>query len=366
MRFKVITLESPEWGAAIAALPSHLRDIHFLPEYAKIYALTYGYVPFLALLRGPDGFVVQSFMRRDLRSLSFMSNRASDLPYFDIVNPYGYGGPVCSALDERIAADMLDVFEREFYAYCEGQHYASEFASLHPLLENHKPLQHNVRVELQQQKSVVYIPLEEGAEGIWSGMRRGHQCAIRQAQRLGVTGRRVDANDENIEILKNLYSSTMERVGAAERWNFPSDYFLNCFNCLGGQRSSLFFSFLGDQVIGACILIHDFETIYYHFGGTDHRYHSEKPGFVMLHEAALWGARQEYKFFHLGGGVTGEPDDSLLKFKKGFSKKTAALYSYARVLHAPTYDTLCELKRSYEIQQQGHASDSTYFPLYRR
>ncbi|HXA47855.1 MAG TPA: hypothetical protein VNW52_09520, partial [Burkholderiaceae bacterium] len=107
MQFSVLELDSPKWDSAVAALPVHLRDIHFLPQYARIYANTYQHTPFLAMLQSPDGFVIQPFIRRALNQLPFLESREPTQTFFDIANAYGYGGPVCSVSEPDVAADLL-------------------------------------------------------------------------------------------------------------------------------------------------------------------------------------------------------------------------------------------------------------------
>jgi len=69
---------------------------------------------------------------------------------------------------------------------------------------------------------------------------------------------------------------------------------------------------------------------------------------------------------HLGGGVTAKEDDSLLRFKAGFSADRAPLYTYFTVRNRAAYDELCARKRAYERQTNGTELQSDFLPLYRR
>ena len=52
--------------------PEH-RDIHFLPEYGRIYRDCFGFTPFLAVSSDEEGYVLQSFVQRKLDGLPFLS-----------------------------------------------------------------------------------------------------------------------------------------------------------------------------------------------------------------------------------------------------------------------------------------------------
>src|SRR5262249_9679449 len=72
------------------------------------------------------------------------------------------------------------------------------------------------------------------------------------------------------------------------------------------------------------------------------------------------------KRFVLGGGLTAAPDDSLLRFKLGFSSERAPLRSYFRLGNEDGYKQLSDRKRQAEIAEHGRESASTFLPVYRR
>lgn len=368
MRFRVLRAEGAErdeWRSLVLSLPPELRDIHFLPGYGQIYRSTYGHVPYLAVLDHHDAIVLQPFVVRSINELPFL--RESDVPsYFDIANAYGFGGPLYVSGASAGQVDLVDEFERNFVDYCRGHGFASEFTILHPLLLNHRILEGRPDVALHQEKPLVAISLAGGPAVIWSGLSRGQKSSVNRAKRAGVQVRNEDVNAENLGIFERLYLRTMRRHGAAERWYFPGDYFANCLNELGSHHVSLFFARVGDQVAAAHMVLHGFNTAYYHFGGSDENYHECHAGSLLIYETAIWASEQRYQHYFLGGGVTSASDDKLFRFKAGFSKKPLRLFSYGRVMNAEVYEELARLKRSYELRHEGRVSDSNYFPIYRR
>jgi lipid II:glycine glycyltransferase (peptidoglycan interpeptide bridge formation enzyme) len=177
---------------------------------------------------------------------------------------------------------------------------------------------------------------------------------------------RVTAGAANLAEFERLYSMTMDRHRAADRWYFPGNYFRNCARFLGEERVALFFARVERAVASAYLLLHDEGIVYYHFGGSDQAYFSLRPNNLLLYGTALWAKQAGNRIYHLGGGVTSEAADNLLRFKSGFGGKSATLYTYGRIHDRAAYQSLCELKLSHERATPGAKPDSGYFPLYRR
>jgi len=358
--------EARTWGRLIDALPSALRDIHFLPEYGRIYGQCYGYEPLLGLYQGDQGYVLQPFVRRPLRELPFLRGAADADELSDIANAYGYGGPLCSAPDPAAARRLYAGFAAAFASWCDENGIASEFASLHPFMSEHqRPMIAGVLAP-RHEKDVVFVDLGADAARMMKSLRKGHRSSVAAARRAGVRVERMEATAANLERFGELYHATMVRRQAAQRWFVPDGYFAACVRQLGARRASLFFASIGGEVESACLLMHDFATAYYHFAATRARHPELGVNTLMVLETALWAKAAGFARYHLGGGVTPSRDDSLLRFKRGFSERSAPLYTYFCVRDQVVYDRLCERKRAHERATAGSESASDFVPVYRR
>ncbi len=365
MSFRVLSADGDDekrWHEVVAALPPDNQDLHFLPEYGKIYEKTYGYHPFLALYEEGKNFVAQAFVKRQLNDLAFLKEQGVIHPYYDISNPYGYGGPISNNSD----VDLYQQFDREFSAYCQDNRIASEFTSLHPLLGNETLVKAGGNATPVMQKEIVYLDLSATEDDIWRGINRGNRSSINKARREGVEVRKVEMDTDNLVLFNELYYHTMRRNEAAERWFFPENYFRDCVELLGKERASLFIAFVNEKPASAYFLIHDFDIVYYHFGGSYEQFFDLRPNNLLMYEVALWAKRNGFLYFHLGGGVSSSKKDPLFRFKSGFSDSRANLYTYGRVHHQPTYDILCTLKNRHELLIRQTVAYPDYFPLYRR
>jgi hypothetical protein len=368
MSFEILSAEGDDarrWTALINDLPPQRRDIHFTPEYGRIYRDSYGFEPLLAVYSDSDHFVIQPFIRRPLRELPFLAQSA-DASYWDIANPYGYGGPLSSAEDPETGHRLYQRYTETFAAWCDSEDLASEFASLHPFMADHQRELIGRTIDLRHEKDVVFIDLSHGSEGILSGINRGHRSGINKASRANVQIRRVEPTDANLDILSEVYRQTMVRRNAATRWFVPDSFFLNCFKHLGPNRASIFFAYVGSVVECVYLLMHDFGIAYYHFAGTRAQFPELRANNLTMYETALWAQKAGYGRYHLGGGVTSREHDTLLRFKAGFSNLRAPLYTYFCVRDKTVYDRLCERKRAYELATSGVESQSDFVPIYRR
>ena len=359
--------EADRWSACVHALPAALRDIHYLPEYGLVYRHSHGFEPLLALYEADEGFVLQPFVRRLLHELPFLSGSGDAGASSDIANPYGFGGPLCSLRADTEAARALYArFAEAFSAWCDDEDIATEFACLHPFFAEHQlALLHGV-LEPRYEKDVVYVELHQSAADIEKGMNRGNRSSIAKARRFGVRIEKVEPSGPNIALFGELYRQTMVRRGAAARWHLPEGFFEILCRLLGPQRSSLFFGFAGDQVESAYLLMHAFDTAYYHFAGSSGANPGVRANNLVMLETALWARSAGFRRYHLGGGVTSSAGDTLLRFKAGFSDRRAPLYTYFCVRDVPVYERLCERKRAYERTTDGRESASDFLPLYRR
>lgn len=368
MAFEILNADGAQaerWSALIGRLDERQRDIHFLPEYGRIYAQSYGHQPLLACYGDADAYVVQAFVKRPLNDMPFLRDQNVAEPYFDIASPYGYGGPAWRASSFDAAVALYRGLRRELAAWCGEQRIASEYVSLHPLLGNESVVR-AAGVAASLVKQVVYLDCAGGEAALWAGLSRGHKSNLRRAQKAGIAVEKVALSAANLAQFSRLYYLTMDRSGATERWYFPERYFSDCAEQLGHARLSLFFARAAGELASAYLLMHDFGVAYYHFAGADPRFFDLRPNNAIMHETALWAARAGCRTYHLGGGVAASEDDALFRFKAGFSPLRATLFSYGVVHHQPAYRELGDLKLRHEIAAGGTAASSDYFPAYRR
>ena len=110
-------------------------DIYFRQEYAQLCAFIDDGTAEEFVFQGKNGFVRNQFIKREIPML------VEGKQYYDIVTPYGYGGPVINCSEDADKEALLQEFEAAFAAYCQEQHIVSEFIRFHPLYENAQDFQ---------------------------------------------------------------------------------------------------------------------------------------------------------------------------------------------------------------------------------
>lgn len=369
MSFRVLQAHGADanaWLDVLGGFPAPLRDLHYSSAYGRIYEDTYGYRPMLAVMARDGNAVMHAFVRRSLDGLPFLAESVRSGRYEDIATPYGFGGPLVAHPDHPDSLQLLRDFDREFRAWCTAEALPAEFACLHPVLDNAGAIQASGIAQPEPAKEVVIVDLAPPVEQLWSAVSRGTRSSIQRARREGVVVSRVAPDRTALESFQQLYLSTMARVGAAQRWLFPDAYFRACVERLGDRGCALFFARVGNEVAAAYLLICDERTAYYHFGASDERWLALRPNNLLMYETMLWAKAQGCAHYHLGGGVSADENDSLLRFKSSFGGRRALLYTYGRILNADVYRELCDLKRSHEARSGTAEASSDYFPMYRR
>ncbi len=359
MSFRVLLPDDPEWMRLVNNLPENVRDIHFLPNYGKIYDDVYGFKPRLAIWQQGDNYIIQPFVLKPLNGLPFMSGHSHNTLY-DFSHPYGYGGAIANS--EESASHYKD-FYAAFHDYCAGQNYPAEFCSLHPLLGDwQKPMIEQLHT-LNFQKNVLSVPLNDN---LMERFSQGHRRNYRKAIKAGVEIKKVPMTPETFAQFQEIYLYTMQRRNAAARWHFPDDYFPACHRHLGEEETSLFFAYYQGKLASACFLIHGFQTAYYHFGGSYEEFHETRASNLLLTSAMEWANSAGYRHFHLGGGVSSADDDPLAQFKRGFGAMAYPLYNYEKIHDEGMYNTLAKLKIDHEQKANETLVNPAYFPIYRR
>jgi hypothetical protein len=95
----------------------------------------------------------------------------------------------------------------------------------------------------------------------------------------------------------------------------------------------------------------------YHLAGTTEKYIKETPMKLILDEARLLANQLNLDYLHLGGGVGGSDEDSLFRFKSGFSDKRGFYNIWKMVVDDEKYEKL--------VNELNVDTNSDFFPLYR-
>lgn len=170
-------------------------------------------------------------------------------------------------------------------------------------------------------KESVFVDLTSEKPSI----RQTTRHAIEKAEDAGVVTNRVHPTTANVKKFDQLYHESMAQKGAARHWFYKEGFFHKVLEYFGPYRSALFFTTLNGVLDGACLVILDANVCYYHWAFNLRKFKEVPTGHFQVWAVMNW-ARIRSKKLHLGGGLA--EDDSLFKFKAGFSDSRVICRSY--------------------------------------
>ena len=110
---------------------------------------------------------------------------------------------------------------------------------------------------------------------------------VRKAQRSGVTVREAPMSE--YAPFLDLYRQTMDKHGAEDYYTFDTSYFDYLSEHLY-DHAFLLYAELEEAPISGAIFFRTNGTMHYHLAGSDAAYRNLAAGYLLLYEAALWGA----------------------------------------------------------------------------
>jgi len=148
----------------------------------------------------------------------------------------------------------------------------------------------------------------------------------------------------------------MERLSADSEYKFCGEYFRTFTQEL--ENNCFMVACLSDRGIEAASLFMLYkEYAHYHLSGRSSNSSSNFATNMILDAAIKIAINAGCRYFHLGGGRSPAADDSLLKFKRNFSKQTSDFYIGKKVHNQRVYDQLIEQwkeKHSLSAAKYGH------------
>ena len=346
--------DDARWRSAVESIAD--ADIYFSPEYHRA-NLAEGEDAFLIYYSDSSGAAAMPLISRPVDRVDGLSGE----PHFDATSVYGYSG-VLARLDACQGSQSLrDGFQTALYRVLSTLGVVSVFVRQHPI-DRCEWLLHGLG-NVRRAGTTVAIDLAEDEAKQLAGMTKGHRYDIRKAERTGVTvreGQGVDA----LRAFKALYEETMDSHNASQFYRFPQEYFDGLATLRDGC-ARVFFALQGESVVSAALFLFRRPFIQYHLAGTPRSMLKLNGAKAIIDTVRRLGATHGYRFLHLGGGLGGA-EDSLFRFKAGFSRHRLPFLVAEHVINVEAYQHL-EARRRAWLHAQGRElrQDVTFFPSYR-
>ena len=361
MSFEVLTADTEHgeaWNAMVAGMDR--CDVYFHRVLCQAFAEYEGCIARMARFRHGESVIVYPFFQRHIASLPFLHSSQEWNDYSDIVSPYGYGGPLAHVVenDEQVRVRVWSEFLETFHAYCLEENIVSEFARLHPFLQNHRHL--NLSNGLERRGTVVTVDLSQSEEEIWRGFTKENRKKIGRAQANGL--RVGEANSPaDVQRFAELYRLNMLRLQARDWYMFPESW-LSDLHARFPEHLTLFFVYEEDRVIAGGSIFHMNGLVGNFLSATAEDCGQFAPNNLLFYEIIRWAKRRGYRWYNMGGGYRN--NDGVMRFKLNFSQHTEDFYTYQKVHLPQAYEALVQEWRQ-TLSSTIAIEESKYFPLYR-
>lgn len=325
------------------------RDLYFNPNYAKVYGEIDGKCDTF-VFENQYGKIIHTFI---LREVKWSINGQT---YYDIVTPYGYGGPLVERTTD--IAQLIATYKIAFEQYCRENNIVCEFIRFH-LFENVNVRENYYGDTIHLLDNVVVNTSGDFEENIW--MRYEHKVRknVKKAEKNNLQIL-IETNLEHLHDFLSIYNSTMDRNNADSYYYFGLKYFEDIASML--PDNYVYFHVLKDgKIISSELVLCSEKYAYSFLGGTLTDYYEFRPNDFLKNEIIKWCNRTGRKQFVLGGGY--HKGDGIYRYKRSFTQHPDVPFYVGRhIFDQEKYDQIVALRAA---EDPDFNQNTGYFPKYR-
>lgn len=321
-------------------------DIYFEPDYARLYetddnkAVEYSF-------ECEYGIITNLFLKRNV------DIQISDgIQYYDLVTPYGYGGPVIhSATDKE---KLIAAYMENFKSFTARENIIAEFVRFHPIIGNALDFKEAYKAIYDRKTVGTTLTYEDVIGTEFSKHKRKD---IRRIFKNPEIRYEIDENPTSLDDFVEIYYSTMDRDGADDYYYFDKFYFQHMLESFRGHITTGKV-FLGEKLIAMGVYFRYGKYLHAHLSGTISEYLKYSPAYILKYALAIYGHEKGYEVIHYGGGSSRSEENGLYKFKREFGKNTIFdFYIAKKVWNEEVYKSICDAV--------GANINTEFFPAYR-
>lgn len=346
--FQVYSLsDSDTWDAVVE---EHFNSFtQYYARYCKCYENETDDEPYCCHYFDGSGRIIYAFFKRRITEPSL------DQPYFDIISPYGFGGPIYSG-DPMKKSQVFHKFNELFREYCDLEGIVSEFIRIDPLM-NDQIKSYKKFYDVRLDNYNIYGSTTGTDEEIFLNIKKKNRYGVRRGLEEGLNVK-VSKTNQEIRQFGDLYRETMHRHHQTGFLNFSQTFFTKLFSCMT-DRVYLFNCYKDDLLLASSVFLSDKCMLHYFLAANRRTPKTHYASHIIIYQAALWARDNGFKELHLGGGAA-----SLTQFKRSMMPLKVPYYVATRITNRDVYQKLVEKGLAeYKINP---APTGFFFPEYRR
>jgi hypothetical protein len=350
---RLLCVADPTWDTV---LDRGLCDFYHRRTYHALTEAEVGVEAHLAVFGNDERYIAWPYLRRPIAGSTS----------YDATSVYGYTGPISVGLEQTnptAAAAFANEAWSALRAAWADQQIVSLFTRFHPLLDNSRLADGFEGAAVGPSPALltlgrtVSMDLRITSEERFAAYDKETRYEIRRARRMGLEVH-VDTTFAHLDDLADLYTQTMLRNDAEERYFFSRHYLPQLIKALEARAHLTVATFEG-EIVGALLFVVDGPFAQAHITGVAERHLKLSPLKALLDTSADTAKALGAHWFHLGGGRQGI-EDMLFKFKRRIARVEHKFVVGRWVLDEPRYCELAGINLAAAATQQPR-----FFPAYR-
>lgn len=326
-----------------------MTDLYFNPNYAKVYKDIDGDSDTF-VFECEYGKITNTFILRKVQW------EVEGQTYYDIVTPYGYGGPKTENVTD--IKKLMEEYKKAFAAYCKEKNIVCEFIRFH-LFDNVDVRENYYGETLHLLDNVVVDTTGDFDQKIWMSYEHKVRKNVKKALKndLQII---IENNTDHLDDFLKIYNDTMDRNNAEDYYYFTEKYFKSIAELL--PENFMYFHVVKDGVVCSTELVLCSEKYAYSFlGGTLTDYYEFRPNDFLKNEIIKWCNQTGRERFILGGGY--HKEDGIYKYKRCFTPDPdVPFYAGRYIFDEEMYNKIVEIRKSVD---KDFNDETGYFPKYR-
>jgi hypothetical protein len=353
MKFEVLNYSEPEQYQRWLQIWDDWsgREVFAHPEYGNLFCEDHSKCMAIYLMT-PCGGVLFPMIKRPTDSEEWSGSSEA---LYDVISPYGYGGPFTWG----DGADYTDLFWKLYESWCEEHSIVTTFARLSLFSDQIATPPYGVNSPYCN----IVRSLTETESEILSDYKHAVRKSLKKAARFNLQVV-IDDGGDFLNDFMRIYYLTMNRVAANKGYFFSESFFKSIINKLNG--SFVFLHVLSDgEVISSELVLVSADNIYSFLGGTNPEFNHMSPNNFLKHEIVKWGRSHGKSNFVLGGGYT--KDDGIFKYKQAMAPNGEVSFKTFKSIHCKEkYEKLISDRSIWEADNNSEwVADISFFPCYR-
>ncbi len=323
---EIYTVNNLEWNHYLNFFEPTNNQLHYTSEYHQLFSDEKN-EPILFVYKENSNIFFYPFIKRPVNH-----------NYYDITSVFGYTGPITTCRDN----DFVINANRNLTNYLYENRVVSELIRFNPINDNHEIFANRNLLKLTQVKDYIVVETRKSFDELFSRFIPRLRTQIRKAERNYDDLVKQTTNPKTLQKFFDLYKSHMIQLNASDYYLFNDGYFENLTK-LVQSSGFLIYAEENEEIIAGLLVLNHNTVAYSHHNARD----ISKPQSSLLNKLFHWKAIQklcenQIDYFLLGGGVTNDADDNLLKFKKDFGGAAKKLWLGKRIINESAYSELCQ------------------------